>query len=149
MNGDRYGAWSTLRTLLAERNLTVIDLHDKLREHGFEVNKKSLYRLATSRPIHKIDTAIARAVCEALEVGLEDLIQFSEPTFRLRYLDRSSQKELDHLMEKNNQTKLTPKERARFEELLQQAHQITLYNSRVLIDQKRLRKSKQPSLAAR
>lgn len=52
-------------------------------------------------------------------------------------------------MEKNNQTKLTPKERTRFEELLEQAQQITLYNSRVLIDQNRLRKSKQPAVAAR
>jgi hypothetical protein len=127
----------------------VIDLHDKLRDQGFEVNKKSLYRLATSRPIHKLDTAIARAVCEALDIRLQDLIQFSETTCSLRYLDHSSQKELDHLMEKNNQTKLTPKERARFEELLEQAQQITLYNSRVLIDQKRLRESKQPALAAR
>jgi DNA-binding Xre family transcriptional regulator len=149
MSGNKYGAWSTLRTLLVESNLTVIDLHDKLRDQGFEVNKKSLYRLATSRPIHKLDTAIARAVCEALDIRLQDLIQFSETTCSLRYLDHSSQKELDHLMEKNNQTKLTPKERARFEELLEQAQQITLYNSRVLIDQKRLRESKQPALAAR
>ena len=132
-----------MRTLLAERNLTVIDLHEKLAERGFDVNKKSLYRLATSRPIQKVDTAIVRAVCEALEVRLEDLIQFEEPVFTLQHLDRTSQKELDRLMEKNNQTKLTQKERATFEELLQKVQQITVHNAKILADQKRLREPKQ------
>ena len=30
-----------------------------------------------SRPIQKLDTAIARAICEALDVALEDLIRFA------------------------------------------------------------------------
>jgi hypothetical protein len=51
MSGNAHEAWSTLRTLLAEKNLTVVDLREKLCEQGFEVNKKSLYRLAISRPI--------------------------------------------------------------------------------------------------
>jgi len=41
MSGSEHQAWSTLRTLLAEKNLTVVDLHEKLREQGFEVNKKA------------------------------------------------------------------------------------------------------------
>jgi hypothetical protein len=60
IRGSGHQAWSTLRTLLAEKNLTVVDLHERLREQGFEVNKKSLYRLATAHPVQKIDTAIAR-----------------------------------------------------------------------------------------
>ena len=71
MSGSESGAWSTLRTLLAEKNLTVVDLHERLREQGFDVNNKSLYRFTTSRPVQKIDTAIVRAICEALDVGLE------------------------------------------------------------------------------
>jgi hypothetical protein len=51
MSGNEKGAWSTLRILLAEKNLTVVDLHEMVRKQGFDVNKKSLYRLATSRPI--------------------------------------------------------------------------------------------------
>jgi hypothetical protein len=117
---------------LAERNLTVLDLHEKVRSQGLEVNKKSLYRLATSRPIHKVDMAIARAVCEALRIELGDLIQWQEPRLVLRRLDRKSEKELDRLMDKNNQAKLTGKERSRFEELLAQVQEITLYNSKVL-----------------
>src|SRR5260221_2914458 len=106
MSGSDHQAWSTLRTFLAEKNLTVVDLHEKLREQGFEVNKKSLYRLAASHPIQKIDTAIARAVCEALDLGLEDLIQFQKPRFELQRLNRRSAKELHRLMDTNNQGKL-------------------------------------------
>jgi DNA-binding Xre family transcriptional regulator len=91
MSGTEKGAWSTLRTLLAEKNLTVVDLHQMLRKQGFDVNKKSLYRLATSRPVQKLDTAIARAICEALDVRLEDLIQFQKPKFELQRLDRRLQ----------------------------------------------------------
>src|SRR5258708_20190691 len=82
MSGHDKGAWSTLPTLLAEKNLTVADLHQILRRRGFDVNKKSLYRLAASQPVQKLDTAIVRAVSEALEVRLQDLIQFQKPNFQ-------------------------------------------------------------------
>lgn len=141
MSGSEKGAWSTLRTLLAEKNLTVVDLHQMLRKQGFDVNKKSLYRLATSRPVQKLDTAIARAICEALDVRLEDLIQFQKPKFELQRLDRRSQEELDRLMDKNNEGKLTEKERARFKTLLDEVQKVTLYNSKMLVTQKRLRDS--------
>jgi len=51
-------------------------------------------------------------------VGLEDLIQFQKPKFELQRLDRKSEKELDRLMDKNNEGKLTEKERAQFKALL-------------------------------
>jgi DNA-binding Xre family transcriptional regulator len=148
MSGSEYQAWSTLRTLLAEKNLTVVDLHEKLREQGFDVNKKSLYRLATSRPVQKIDTAIAGAVCEALDVGLEDLIRFQKPRFELQRLNQRSEKELDRLMDKNNEGKLTEKEQARFKTLLDEVQKITLYNSKMLVDQKRRRESKHGKVVA-
>ena len=142
MSGSGNPAWSTLRTLLAEKNLTVVDLHEKLCERGFYVNKKSLYRLTTSHPVQKIDTAIARAICEALDVGLGDLIQFQRPKFELQRLDPRSEKELDRLMDKNNEGKLTERERARFQSLVDEVQKITLYNCKMLVDQKRLRESK-------
>ena len=147
MSGIGNPAWSTLRTLLAEKNLTVADLHEKLREQGFDVNKKSLYRLTTSHPVQKIDTAIARAICEALDVGLGDLIQFQRPRFELQHLDPRSEKELARLMDKNNEGELTEKERARFHTLLDEVQKITLYNSKMLVDQKRLRESKSAKVA--
>jgi DNA-binding Xre family transcriptional regulator len=141
MSGHDKGAWSTLPSLLAEKNLTVADLHQILRKRGFDVNKKSLYRLATSQPVQKLDTAIVRAVCEALEVRLQDLIQFQKPKFELKRLDPKSQQEFDRLMDKNNEGELTKNEQARFKALLDEAQRISLYNSKALLNQKRLRES--------
>ena len=141
MSGHAKGAWSTLPNLLAEKNLTVADLHQILRKRGFEVNKKSLYRLATSQAIQKLDTTIVRAVCEALDIRLQDLIQFEKPRFELKRLDSRSQQELDRLMDKNNEGELTKNEQARFKALLDEAQRISLYNSKALLNQKRLRES--------
>jgi DNA-binding Xre family transcriptional regulator len=141
MSGYDKGAWSTLPNLLAEKNLTVVDLHEILRKRGFEVNKKSLYRLTAPEPIQKLDTGIVRAVCEALNVRLEDLIQFQRPKFELRHLDAKSQKELDRLMDKNNEGELTKSEQARFKALLDEVQTISLYNAKALLSHKRLRES--------
>jgi DNA-binding Xre family transcriptional regulator len=150
MSGHDKGAWSTLPNLLAEKNLTVADLHQILQKRGFEVNKKSLYRLAAPEPIQKLDTAIIRAICEALEVRLQDLIQFQKPKFELKRLETRSQQELDRLMDKNNQGKLTKTEQARFKALLDEVQRISLYNAKALLNQKRLREStSREMLAAR
>jgi DNA-binding Xre family transcriptional regulator len=141
MSGRDNGAWSTLPNLLAEKNLTVADLHHILEKRGFDVNKKSLYRLAASRPMQKLDTTIVRAVCEALDVGLQDLIQFPKPKFELKRLDPKSQQELDRLMDKNNQGELAKTEQARFKALLDEVQKISLYNAKALLNQKRLRES--------
>ncbi len=141
MSGHDKWAWSTLPTLLAEKNLTVADLHQILQKRGLAVNKKSLYRLAASQPVQKLDTAIVRAVCEALEVRLQDLIQFQKPKFELKRLDPKSQQELDRLMDKNNEGELTKNEQARFKALLDEVQRISLYNSKALLNQKRLRES--------
>jgi hypothetical protein len=141
MSGNDKGAWSTLPNLLAEKNLTVANLHEMLRKRGFDVNKKSLYRLTTPEPIQKLDTAIVRAVCEALDVRLEDLIQFQKPKFELKALDPKSQRELDKLMDKNNEGELTRSQQARFKALLDEVQKISLYNSKALLNQKRLRES--------
>jgi DNA-binding Xre family transcriptional regulator len=139
MSGHDKGAWSTLPNLLAEKNLTVADLHQILRQHGFNVNKKSLYRLTTSQAIQKLDTTIVRAVCEALDVRLQDLIQFQKPKFELKRLDPRSQQELDKLMDKNNEGELTQKEKTRFRALLDEVQKTSLYNAKALVSQKRLR----------
>jgi DNA-binding Xre family transcriptional regulator len=139
MSGHDKGAWSTLPNLLAEKNLTVADLHQILRKRGFEVNKKSLYRLTASQPVQKLDATIVRAVCEALEVRLQDLIQFHKPKFELKRLDPRAQQELDRLMEKNNEGELTQKEKTRFKALLDEVQKVSLYNAKALVSQKRLR----------
>ena len=150
MSGHDKGAWSTLQTLLAEKNLTVADLYQVLQKRGFAVNKKSLYRLAGSQPMQKLDATIVRAVCEALDVRLQDLIQFQKPKFELKHLDPKSQRALDRLMDKNNEGELTKSEQGRFKVLLDEAQRISLYNSKALLNQKRLREStSRETLAAR
>ena len=148
MSGHDKGAWSTLPTLLAEKNLTVADLHQILRKRGFEVNKKSLYRLAASQPVQKLDATIVRAVCEALEVRLQDLIQFQKPEFELKRLDPKSQQQLERLMDKNNRGELAKDEQARFKALLDEVQRISLYNAKALLSQKRLRESTSPEILA-
>jgi cell shape-determining protein MreC len=105
------------------------------------VNKKSLYRLTASQPIQKLDTTIIRAVCEALEVCLQDLIQFQQPKFELKRLDPRTQRELDRLMDKNNEGELTKTEQTRFKALLDEVQKISLYNSKALLNQMRLSES--------
>ncbi|MFZ0504693.1 MAG: hypothetical protein WAM44_13335, partial [Chthoniobacterales bacterium] len=113
-----------------------------LQKRGFAVNRKSLYRLATPQPVQKIDTTIVRGVCEALDVRLQDLIQFQKPKFELKRLDPRSQRELDRLMDKNNQGGLTKTEQTLFKARLEEVQKVFLYNSRMLAQQKRLRESK-------
>jgi len=51
-------------------------------------------------------------------------------------------------MDKNNEGKLTEKERERFKTLLDEVQKITLYNSKMLVDQKRRRESKHGKVVA-
>lgn len=71
---------------------------------------------------------------------------FQKPRLELQRLGRRSQKQLDRLMDKNNEGKLTEKERTKSKALLDEVQKITLYNSKMLVDQKRLRESKHSKL---
>ena len=81
------------------------------------------------------------SVCEALEVRLQDLIQFQKPRFELKRLDPKSQQQLDRLMDKNNEGELTKNEKTRFKALLDEVQRVSLYNAKALVSQKRLRES--------
>jgi DNA-binding Xre family transcriptional regulator len=129
------GAWSMLRTLLRERNLTVVDLHEMLQVRGVPVNRKSLYRLASSQPVQKLDMVIVRGICEALQVQLGELIQFHKPKIELLHLDPRLQEELSKLIERDNAGKLTEEEDARFNALLGVVRKITLKNAKMLSGQ--------------
>ena len=60
-------------------------------------------------------------------------------------LDPASQAELDELMDKSNEGWLTEKEQVRFNALLETIQRIALHNSKLLVDQKRLRESRRPA----
>jgi hypothetical protein len=47
------------------------------------VNLKSLYRLAGSQPLQKIDARIVRPICLVLGVDLSELITLEKPQARM------------------------------------------------------------------
>jgi DNA-binding Xre family transcriptional regulator len=118
-------------------NVTVFDLHRRLKAADFPVNIKSLYRLASEAPIQKIDLRIAAAICRACDVELGELITLEKPRTRLRRLHAGTQARLDALMTKNNDGKLTASEEKTFEQLAKRVHRISLENARLLLAERR------------
>ena len=74
-------------------------LHKSLKAAGFPVNIKRLYRLIEPRPIRNIDLNVAGAICEELQIDIEDLIQFEKPEIELERLDLPFQYQFDELRE--------------------------------------------------
>jgi DNA-binding Xre family transcriptional regulator len=130
-------AWSNLKLILAQRNLSVLDLHKKLQKRGVAVNVKSLYRLAEPEPLWKIDTRIVNAICQTFGLQLGDLVQLEKPTKQLQRMDAEKQERLEALMEKNNEGEPTRAERAELTRLVEESQRISLHNARVLVEQKR------------
>ncbi|MBV9489931.1 MAG: helix-turn-helix domain-containing protein [Verrucomicrobia bacterium] len=139
MAGKFLGAWSNLRLILAQRNLSVLDLHKQLEANGLSVNVKSLYRLAAAQPLWKVDMRIVHALCQALEVELGDLIQLQKPARNLQRLDARKQTRMEALMDRNNEGQLTADERTELTRLVEEAQRISLYNGQVLLEQRRRR----------
>jgi DNA-binding Xre family transcriptional regulator len=137
MDGNLAGASSNLRVVLAEKNLSVLDLHKTLQARGFSVNVKSLYRLADAAPLAKVDLRIVNAICQALELELGELIQLQKSTAGLQRLDAALQTRMDALLERNNEGDLTEAEREALTGLVEEAQRISLHNGRVLLEQKR------------
>jgi DNA-binding Xre family transcriptional regulator len=137
MEAQNCGAWSNLRLILAQRNLSVLDLRKTLQKRGVSVNVKSLYRLTEPAPLWKIDTRIVNAICQTFDLELGDLIQLEKPTKELKRLAAERQQRLDALMEKNNAGELTRPEGAALTRLVEESQRISLHNARVLVEQKR------------
>jgi DNA-binding Xre family transcriptional regulator len=137
MSGKSVGAWSNLKVILAQKNLSVLDLHHALEARGIAVNVKGLYRLAASGPLWKVDMRIVNAVCQCLGLELGDVIQLQPPALGLQRLDRAKQARMEALMEKNNEGALTEEERETLTRLVEEAQRISLHNGRVLLEQKR------------
>ena len=137
MNGKPLGAWSNLKVILAQQNLSVLDLQKKLRKRGVSVNVKSLYRLAEPHPLWKIDIRIVNAICQTFGLELGDLIQLEKPAQQLRRLGAEKQRRLDVLMEKNNEGELTRAERGELTRLVDESQRISLHNARALAEQQR------------
>jgi hypothetical protein len=130
-------AYSRLKRILKQQQLTVPELHRRLIGNGLYVNLKSLYRLNDEgQPVERLDMRVAGAICQVIAVPLSDWIVFEEES-RLRTLDADQQTRLNALMEKNNAGSLTAEEREELQSLVRTAEEITLNNARLLAAQQR------------
>ncbi|MGH2350118.1 MAG: hypothetical protein ACRDI2_14950 [Chloroflexota bacterium] len=114
-----------LGEVLREKNLSVAELGRRIEQRfGLSVDRKTLYRLASSDPIHRADLDIAGAAAAVLGVGLDDV--FEVQTAAADAGDESPSPDLDpeqsrrlaELLTRQGERKLTKAERAELESLV-------------------------------
>jgi DNA-binding Xre family transcriptional regulator len=135
-------AYSRLKPLLDERGMSRAELARRIAAQDQPYNVKALYRLADpDRPLERIDLRIVGAVCRALEVGLDDLIEFAEPgRLTLRSLPEDQQQRLQDLMGRHNGGQLSHEEVDELRGLVKEAEAISRGNARRLAAHRRLLK---------
>jgi hypothetical protein len=144
----KLSAYSRLKRLLKQQQLSVPELHRRIRSGGLRVNVKSLYRLSDDdQPVQRLDMQVAGAICQTCAVPLSEWIVFEQDGGRLRTLAPDRQERLDLLMAKNSAGQLTEAERTELQTLVHEAEEITLSNARLLSEQ-RHRLAPPPSGAA-
>lgn len=130
-------AYSHLKRLLKQQQLSVPELHRRMRSQGINVNVKSLYRLSDdSQPVDRLDMRVAGAICQVCAMPLSDWIVFEEEAGAMRALPLEKQTRLDTLMTRNNTGSLTDGERVELQTLVREAEEITLVNARLLAQQR-------------
>jgi hypothetical protein len=130
-------AYSHLKRLLKQQQISVPELHRRMRAQGLNVNVKSLYRLSDdSQPVDRLDMRVAGAICQVCAIPLSDWIVFEEETGGLRSLSVEKQTRLDTLMTRNNAGSLTDRERVELQALVREAEDLTLANARLLAQQR-------------
>ena len=130
-------AYSRLKRVLDEQNMTVPELHRRLLQQGLRINVKSLYRLGKDRqPLQRLDLRVAGAICQVFDLPLSELITFEAPRRQLRRLSAAKQKRLDALMSKSNDGTLSKAEGQELRALVREAEEIMLDNARQLAEQR-------------
>jgi hypothetical protein len=130
-------AYSRLKRLLGDRNITVSELYKRIQQRGMQVNLKSLYRLSREhQPLARLDLHVAEAICQVCEVPLSELITSETPKAMLHRLTVAKQTRLDTLMAKNNAGQLTGGEGEELRVLVHEAEEMTLANARILAGQR-------------
>ena len=130
-------AYSRLKRLLGERNITVPGLQRRIQQRGMQVNLKSLYRLGRAhQPLARLDLRVAGAICQVCEVSLSELITFETPKAMLHRLSAAKQTRLDTLMAKHNEGQLTGGEPEELRVLVREAEEMTLANAHILAEQR-------------
>ena len=140
-------AYSRLKGLLDQQGLTTADLVRRVSDQGDRVNAKSLYRLADpEEPLEKVDMRVIAAVCQALSIGIGDLLTFDEPEIMEQFAPEK-QARMDHLMAHlgGSTQPLSTAERTELQTLVEEAEAVARGNARRLANRRRrlLRSAKQ------
>jgi len=114
------------------RSLTVIDFHKALADKGHRFDLKTIYRLASDKPLLNISAPVLRAVCETLNIDLGKLIVWQPPAPKLHHIDPKTQKRLDYLMARSNDGDLTDDERAELERFAVELEALSINNAKLL-----------------
>jgi hypothetical protein len=131
-------AFSRLKRILNDREMSVADLRRQLEEQGLKVNLKSLYRLVKDdQPLERLNLRVAGMICRVCEVPLSELIALEITDGRLRRLPTVRQRRLDALLTVNNDGRLTPSERRELQDLVREAEEVALQNARSLASERR------------
>jgi hypothetical protein len=126
------GAYSRLTELMRARRLTVLDFHKTLAARGHRFDLKTIYRLASDKPLLNISAPVVRAVCETLDIDLGKLIVWQPPGPKLHRIDSKTQKRLDYLMACSNEGELTDHERTELEKLASELEALSIKNAKLL-----------------
>ena len=133
-------AFSRLKSVLDGQHMTTADLVRRVQEHGDRVNAKSIYRLADpEEPLEKVDMRVVGAVCQALHVGIGDLLTFDEPAI-IEEFGADKQARMDALMARHHDRTagpLPPGELAELEGLVEEAEAVARGNARRLANRRR------------
>ena len=114
------------------RSLTVVDIHKTLAEKGHRFDLKTIYRLASDKPLLNISAPVVRAVCETLNIDLGKLIVWQPPAPKLQRIDPKTQKRLDYLMARSNEGELTDDERMELERFAAELEALSIRNAKLL-----------------
>lgn len=131
MNGGP-AAYSTLPLALARKNTTVAELHRRLAKRGFKAEIKSLYRLTRTTPLQQVNLPMLGAVCQELEMDLDELVSWEKPRPKLHRLDPDTQSKLDGLLKRNAEGTLTAVQRRELEKLAKLVERLSLENARLV-----------------
>lgn len=132
-------AYSRLKGLLDQQGLTTADLVRRVSEQGDRINAKSLYRLADpEEPLEKVDMRVIAAVCQALTVGIGDVLTFDEPEI-IEQFPREKQARMDMLMGRlsGGTFSITAAERTELQTLVEEAEAVARGNARRLASRRR------------
>ena len=126
-------AYSRLKTVLKQRDLSLGDLQQFLRTSGVRVGQRSFECLEDeTQPLERLDLRLAGVICQVCEVPLSELIVFRPSEDEVRRLSLVKQKRLTYLMDGNNNGALTEAESEELRRLARECEEMTVHNARFL-----------------